>query len=233
MAMHQHGFMSRHVSRGDIRCARRPWGHATLGRVADDRLRTTAEAADWLGVTVGTFHRWVRERKIKPTLRLPGGDFRWDLTELRQQLQPAEGESVGDDDTPNRPSVITAVVTSRLGVLIGHRHDGRPPWTFIAGEQEPGETNADTAVREVKEETGLEVTTGRVIGERVHPRTERHMIYIAATPSRPDDLDVIVGDPDELSAVRWASLAEATDLLPGMFEPVLDHLMRELGLGPA
>ena len=27
----------------------------------------------------------------------------------------------------------------RLGVLAGRRNDGKPPWTFIAGEQEPGE----------------------------------------------------------------------------------------------
>ena len=33
-----------------------------------------------------------------------------------------------------------------------------------------------------------------------------------------------MGDPDELAEVRWAGLAEAVELLPGMFEPVREHL---------
>lgn len=187
--------------------------------MSDERLRSTAEAAEWLGVTVGTFQRWAKAGTVRPALRLPGGEYRWDLAELKDQLRP-EDETVSD--TPNRPSVITAIVTSERGVLIGHRHDGKPPWTFIAGEQEPGETFTDTIVREVKEETGLEIVAGDVLGERVHPKTGRHMVYVAARPA--GKLDVIVGDPDELSEVRWASLDDADELLPGMFGPVRDHL---------
>jgi 8-oxo-dGTP pyrophosphatase MutT (NUDIX family) len=189
--------------------------------MSDERLRSTAEAAEWLGVTVGTFQRWAKAGTVRPKLRLPGGEYRWSLTELTEQLRP---EDVSVEDTPNRPSVITAIVTSERGALIGHRHDGKPPWTFIAGEQEPGETFADTIIREVKEETGLEITAGDILGERVHPKTGRHMVYVAARPARAGDLDVIVGDPDELSEVKWASLAEADELLPGMYEPVHEHL---------
>ena len=53
------------------------------------------------------------------------------------------------------------------------------------------------------------------------------MIYMAATPTH--GTDVFVGDEDELAEVRWLSLAEADELLPGMFEPVREHLARELG----
>lgn len=193
--------------------------------MTDERLRSTAEAAEWLGVTVGTFQRWAKDHKVRPKLRLPGGEYRWSLEDLTHQLQP---EDVNVDDTPNRPSVITAIVTSERGVLIGHRHDGKPPWTFIAGEQEPGENFADTIIREVKEETGLEIAAGDVLGERVHPKTDRHMVYVAARPARAGELDVTVGDPDELSEVKWASLPEADELLPGMFDPVRDYLERVL-----
>jgi 8-oxo-dGTP diphosphatase len=125
--------------------------------------------------------------------------------------------------------IATAIVTSNLGVLVGRRNDGKPPWTFIAGEVEPGESPADAAEREVKEETGLEVEAGQVIGERVHPKTGRTMIYMAARPVR--GTEVIVGDEDELAEVRWVSLAEADELMAayGMFEPVHEHLARELG----
>lgn len=123
--------------------------------------------------------------------------------------------------------IVAAIVTSARGVLVGRRNDRTPPWTFIAGEMEPGERPEDTAVREVKEETGLEIEAGQVIGERDHPTTGRHMIYLAGYPVR--GTDVFIGDEAELAEVKWASLAEADELLPGMFEPVRDYLERELG----
>jgi 8-oxo-dGTP pyrophosphatase MutT (NUDIX family)/transcriptional regulator with XRE-family HTH domain len=130
--------------------------------------------------------------------------------------------------TPEPQPVAAAIVTSSRGVLAGRRNDGKPPWTFIAGEVEPGETAPFAAVREVKEETGLEVRAGSEIGRRVHPKTGRTMIYVAAEPARPDDLDVFVGDTRELAEVRWLTLAEADELLPGMFEPVHEYLSQEL-----
>jgi 8-oxo-dGTP pyrophosphatase MutT (NUDIX family) len=123
--------------------------------------------------------------------------------------------------------VVAAIVTSSQGVLVGRRVDGNPPWTFIAGEQEPGERPVDTIIREVKEETGLEVRPGEVIGERDHPATGRHMIYMAAKPAR--GTKVIVGDEAELAEVRWVSLAEADELMAGMiYEPVREYLAVEL-----
>jgi len=51
------------------------------------------------------------------------------------------------------------------------------------------------------------------------------MVYVAAKPA--GKLEAVVGDPDELSEVKWASFPDAEELLPGMFEPVHDHLERE------
>jgi 8-oxo-dGTP diphosphatase len=118
--------------------------------------------------------------------------------------------------------VVAAVVTSDLGVLVGHRNDRTPPWTFIAGEQEPGERPEDTAVREVKEETGLEIEVGEVIGERDHPATGRYMIYLAGRPVR--GTKVIVGDEAELEEVRWLDLDEVGEAMPDMFGPVRAYL---------
>ena len=136
-----------------------------------------------------------------------------------------EGERMAASD---QQPVVAAIVTSDRGVLVGKRRDGKPPWTFIAGEQDvvKDDLPENTAEREVKEETGLLVRAGDVIGERVHPKTHRRMIYIAATPTH--GTDVFVGDEDELAEVRWVSLAEAGELLPGMFEPVREYLAREL-----
>lgn len=83
-------------------------------------------------------------------------------------------------------------------------------------------------MREVKEETGLLVVAGeREIGRRVHPKTGRTMIYLACAPA--SGTDVFVGDEEELAEVRWLTLAEAEERMPGMFEPVHAHLVEVLG----
>jgi 8-oxo-dGTP diphosphatase len=136
----------------------------------------------------------------------------------------------GSSESSQQP-IVAAIVTSELGVLVGRRNDGKPPWTFIAGEQDAvkDELPQDTAIREVKEETGLRIQAGDVIGERVHPQTGRTMIYLAATPTH--GTDVFVGDRAELAEVRWVGLAEADKLLPGMFGPVREYLATMIGTG--
>jgi len=122
-----------------------------------------------------------------------------------------------------RLPIVAVVVTSHLGVLVARRNDGKPPWTFIAGEIEPGEDPADAAAREVSEETGLRVGATGVIGRRVHPQTGREMVYLAARPTH--GTEAVVGDEEELAEVRWVDLAHADELMGGtIFEPVRGYL---------
>lgn len=128
---------------------------------------------------------------------------------------------------PEQQPVVAAIVTSPLGVLGSRRRVGKPEWGFITGEIEPGESPVDAAVREVKEETGLEVTAGgHPIGRRVHPATKRTMVYLACTPVAHSDLELFVGDPVELAEVRWLSLCEIDELFVGLYKPVRNHLGR-------
>jgi NADH pyrophosphatase NudC (nudix superfamily) len=158
-----------------------------------------------------------------------GGHVRWDIDDLQAQLRVMDRTAQHDATNPRPRPVVAAIVTSKHGVLVGRRNDGKPPWTFIAGEQEPGERPEDTAIREVKEETGLRVEVGELIGERVHPKTHRQMIYMAARPTH--GTGTIVGDEEELAEVRWVTLAEADDLMAsyGMFDAVHEYLTREIG----
>src|SRR5580692_6674761 len=134
-----------------------------------DGLVSTGTAAKAIGVAPTTLQRWAHAGLVEPALVTAGGHFRWNLDTLRGQLPRVTGRQ------PEPQPVVAAIITSPLGVLVGRRNDGSPPWTFIAGEVEPGESPEDAAVREVKEETGCLVTAGGVIGRRVHPKTGRTM----------------------------------------------------------
>jgi 8-oxo-dGTP pyrophosphatase MutT (NUDIX family) len=176
---------------------------AELLRIHDTEKLSLAKLADRVGIS---------KARADQIIRAAGRS--------REQVSKAS-------TTPEPKPVVAAIVTSPRGVLIGRRNDGKPPWTFIAGEIESGESPADAAVREVKEEAGLRIDAADVIGRRVHPKTGRTMVYIAARPV--GGIDAFVGDEDELAEVRWVSLAEADQLMGGtIFEPVYEHLGRVL-----
>lgn len=181
-----------------------------------DRLPTIAQLQVEYGRAKGTIRAAVNQLVEEGLVVIRGSSGIY-VEEIPPMPEPATA--------PEPPPVVAAIVTSHLGVLASRRHDGKPPWGFITGEIEPGESPTDAAIREVKEETGLRVHAGhQEIGRRVHPKTKRTLIYLACSPVH--GTDVFVGDPLELAEVRWLSLAEADQLLPGMFEPVREHLGR-------
>ena len=71
-----------------------------------------------------------------------------------------------------RPGVSAIIVTGE-GLLLQRRADNRL-WGLPGGGVEPGESVREAIVREVREETGLEVTPGRLIG--VYSAPENHQI---------------------------------------------------------
>jgi 8-oxo-dGTP diphosphatase len=104
-------------------------------------------------------------------------------------------------------------------------------WAAVSGQIEPGETPEQAALREAREEVGLEIEVVRRLGERDHPATGRHLIYLAArvvsgTPA--------VVDHEENSDCDWADLqtvkARWASLKGGIFPPVLAYLEATMGV---
>ncbi|NGO45536.1 NUDIX hydrolase [Streptomyces ureilyticus] len=123
-----------------------------------------------------------------------------------------------------RLGIAAAIVVHEDRVLMVRRRvsEGQLSWQFPAGEVEPGEAREDAAVRETKEETGLDVAAVKLLGERVHPKTGRLMSYTAC--------EVVggaayVADADELAELAWVALADIPNYVPyGLYEPVQQHL---------
>jgi 8-oxo-dGTP diphosphatase len=125
--------------------------------------------------------------------------------------------------------IAAAIITDAGRVLMIRRRvaEGELSWAFPSGGVEEGESASEAAVRETKEETGLTVEALRVLGERVHPATGRHMSYVAC---RLLGGVAAVEDADELAEVEWVRLADIPRLVPaGIFPAVQAYLDEELG----
>lgn len=133
-----------------------------------------------------------------------------------------------DDGKQKRQPVACAgaVVLDDAGRLLLVRR-GRAPsaglWSVPGGRVEPGETAAQAAAREVREETGLEVAVGRLL-------TTVHIgDYVVD-----DFAATVVGGElragDDAAEVRWCSVADAAllPLTPGL----LDELRRVGAISP-
>ncbi|CAL9664564.1 RNA pyrophosphohydrolase [Streptomyces sp. enrichment culture] len=128
------------------------------------------------------------------------------------------------ETTSEKPGISAAIIVKDDKVLMVRRRvsEGELMWQFPAGAIEPGEAAEDAAVRETAEETGLVVTSLRLLGERVHPKTQRLMSYTACEPVQGE---ARVADEEELDAVAWVSHSEITDYVPyPLYEKVQEYL---------
>ena len=77
-----------------------------------------------------------------------------------------------DPDAPRPTRLVpaaSAVITDAEGRLLLAKRTDNALWTIPGGTMKPGETIADTAVREVKEETGLDVEVVSLVGIYSNP----------------------------------------------------------------
>jgi 8-oxo-dGTP diphosphatase len=153
------------------------------------------------------------------------------VNQLVKTGRQRKGNPVMDPGTlPELAPVAVGIVTTDKGVLIAHRRDERPPWTFPGGEIQPGESPADALRRRIPQETGVDIKVLTVLGRRVHPRTNRLMVYLACQAAD-DATEPQIGEAavDDLDAAEYAGLDVVRERMPDMFDVVRVHLEAILG----
>ena len=131
-------------------------------------------------------------------------------------------------DAPSAPPVVAVGgVARRHGALLLVQRAAEPQagkWTIPGGHVEPGETLAGAVEREVREETGLVVHCGGLLGwaERMGPGY--HFVILDFTVAVPEDCpDPVAGS--DAAEVAWVALDEVSkvSLVDGMEEFLRTH----------
>lgn len=91
---------------------------------------------------------------------------------LSEKMKTVRTDYFYRDDAPEansiKPAVAVAIINDRKELLMLHRKDNKK-WTMPGGTMEFGESMTDCALREVKEESGLNVEIKDIIGTYTDP----------------------------------------------------------------
>jgi 8-oxo-dGTP diphosphatase len=126
-------------------------------------------------------------------------------------------------------AVVWRIVEDKLRILLIHRTKYRDV-TLPKGKVDPGEMLAQTAVREVREETGIKVHLGVPVGVSrywMRPKRQKVVHYWAAEATDAAIRASSFVPNDEISGIEWVSLKKARSRLSyPVDEEILDNFAR-------
>jgi 8-oxo-dGTP diphosphatase len=138
-------------------------------------------------------------------------------------------------DLPQRLTAFTCTLHEGRMLLVRHVRLGVVRWELPGGHIEPSEPVADAAVRETREETGVDVTPGGVVAEARHTWRGRTVgiVYLRATPRTGTPTGAApLADP-RIRDIAWV---DPTDLDPAetspLALPVIEHAVARAGAHP-
>jgi NAD+ diphosphatase len=108
----------------------------------------------------------------------------------------------GTEHFPRTDPAVIVLVTDAAGrALLGHNPQWPPNrYSTLAGFVEPGESAEHAVVREIKEESGVDVVDVRYLGSQPWPFPSSLMLGYTARALDPDAVQV---DGEEISDARW------------------------------
>ncbi|MBG0563689.1 NUDIX hydrolase [Actinoplanes aureus] len=112
---------------------------------------------------------------------------------------------------------VSAVIFNDRGEVLLHQRSDTGRWTLIAGMMDPGEQPADAVIREVREETAVDVVIERLAGIALHevtyPNGDHCQMVNSWFRCRATGGEARVNDSESL-AVEWFPLDGLPELNP-------------------
>ncbi|MNW52730.1 putative mutator protein MutT4 [compost metagenome] len=115
-----------------------------------------------------------------------------------------------------RVDVVYSLITDQLRTkVLAVKNSGRSSWSLPGGAVELDETLDQAAVREAKEETGLDVKVYGIvaINECKFEDTDEHAVFITFRAEIVGGNEEIIR-PDEISEIAWLDIEQADELMP-------------------
>lgn len=152
----------------------------------------------------------------KHLIEIEGNQLKW----LKEKMETVRTDYYYCDDAPAvnsiKPAAAVAILNQKRELLMLHRRDNQK-WTMPGGTLEYGESMTECALREVKEESGLDVKIKDIIGIYTDPsiriaysdgevRQEFTILYYGEVSSN----DVILDE--ESSKFQWITLGNIFEL---------------------
>lgn len=125
------------------------------------------------------------------------------------------GDNTNIDESRGLPRIRVAAVIARDDaiLLVRHRKDNRDYWLLPGGGVEFGETLPEALVREVAEETGLEVAPRELllVNDSIAPDGRRHIVHICFAAETTGGTLACRSD-DRLQEARFVPLTQLPDI---------------------
>lgn len=128
---------------------------------------------------------------------------------------------------------VLAIIENNKKILVGSVIDkakkefGGLQYVFPGGKVEENETLEEAVIREVYEETKLNVAVIEKIGSRIHPVTgmQLHYFFCKSEESEADHRDPLNEDIDNL---EWVELEELFNRMPDIYPKAKKYLIDNL-----
>ncbi len=124
------------------------------------------------------------------------------------------------------PKLVAVVVIEREQTVLLAKRNMEPAlgmWSFIGGYVDRGEKVEDAALREVKEETNLDVQLNELLGV-YSEQGNTHVVIAYRASIKRDDISHLTAQPDEVSELAFFPL----DSMPALAFPADNYILHML-----
>ena len=116
----------------------------------------------------------------------------------------------GENSPPTLAVGAIVVHNDSLLMVLRGREPNKGLWTVPGGRVEAGEYLADALKREVREETGIEIEVGELLGVLERRGNDHHFVILDFLAQPRDDTTLTASD--DAAEARWVPLREVAKL---------------------